>query len=108
ARARNDGTSMANVTNVALKKLRGGWGNGGSAGHRKTERSDRQSNNKLKGMRPRGRRHPLWCFSRPTLLALDPTKLVLLNRISPNKRLSLSKTPRTLSSARLPYRPRRW
>jgi len=25
-------------------KLRGGWGNGGSAGHRKTERSDRQSN----------------------------------------------------------------
>ena len=47
----------------SFKRLRGGWGNGGSAGHRKTERSDRQSNNKLKGMRPRGRRHPLWCFS---------------------------------------------
>jgi len=59
ARARNDGTSIANVTSVALKKLRGGWGNGGSASNRKTERSDRQSNNKLKGMRPRGRRHPL-------------------------------------------------
>jgi hypothetical protein len=46
----------------SFKKLRGGWGNGGSAGHRKTERSDRQSNNKLKGMRQRGLRHPLWCF----------------------------------------------
>jgi len=49
ARARSAGTSIANVTDVALKKLRGGWGNGGSAGHRKTERSDRQSNNKAEG-----------------------------------------------------------
>ena len=62
AQGRIAGTSIANVTDVALKKLRGGRGNGGSAGHRKTERSDRQSNNKPKGMRQRGLRHPLWCF----------------------------------------------
>lgn len=44
ARARKAGTSIAKVTGVALKKLRDDWGNGGSAGYRKTERSDRQSN----------------------------------------------------------------
>src|SRR5262245_54921801 len=73
------GTSIANVTDVALKKLRGGWGNGGSAGYRKTERSDRQSNNKLKGMRQRGLRHPLWCFRLQSfpILHLNSLKLLL-------------------------------
>ena len=95
ARARTAGTSIANVTDVALKKLRDGWGNGGSADHCKTERSDRQSNKKAEGDEATGAASsPLVSFesSSPTSIKpailfrikLDPSNWTTIGSLHPS------------------------
>ena len=62
ARAKWRGTHVANWNSVALKSYAVAGGTGAPPVIAKLREATDRQNNKLKGMRQRGLRHPLWCF----------------------------------------------